>query len=78
MTGAVLVHKELVPNYGLLSSIQEAATRASAESKPGPVKKVEGDAAPVAPVDSLTDTIETAEDQPELVEQDETSPDTQA
>jgi hypothetical protein len=78
MTGAVLVHKELVPNYGLLSSIQEAASRASAESKPGPVKKAEDDAAPLAPVDSSTDTIETAEDQPALLEQDETSPDTQA
>merc|ERR1712232_1517533 len=27
MTGSVLLHKELVPNYGLLSSIEEAATR---------------------------------------------------
>lgn len=25
MTGSILVHKELVPNYGLMSSIQEAA-----------------------------------------------------
>lgn len=27
MTGQVLVHKELVPNYGLMSSVQEAAAR---------------------------------------------------
>jgi len=27
MTGSVLFHKELVPNYGLVSSIQEVAAR---------------------------------------------------
>jgi len=27
MTGAVLVHKELVPNYGLMTSVEEAAAR---------------------------------------------------
>ena len=27
MTGSVLFHKELVPNYGLLSSVQEATAR---------------------------------------------------
>jgi hypothetical protein len=28
LTGGVLPHKELVPNYGLLNSLQEAASRA--------------------------------------------------
>jgi len=32
MTGSVLFHKELVPNYGLLSSIQEATARAKEET----------------------------------------------
>lgn len=33
MTGSVLFHKELVPNYGLLSSIEEAAAREEKDSK---------------------------------------------
>jgi hypothetical protein len=50
MTGSVLVHKELVPNYGLMSSVEEAATRerkASAASRPkksSPVKSPPGNA----------------------------------
>lgn len=32
MTGSVLFHKELVPNYGLLSSIQEATAREKEET----------------------------------------------
>eukprot|EP00536_Pseudo-nitzschia_multiseries_P012844 jgi/Psemu1/320337/estExt_fgenesh1_pm.C_5120001 len=33
LTGSVLVHKELVPNYGLLSSIEAAAARQENDSK---------------------------------------------
>lgn len=29
MTGMILTHKELVTNYGLMSSVQEAATRST-------------------------------------------------
>lgn len=32
MTGSVLPHKELVTNYGLMSSVQEAATRVAAQA----------------------------------------------
>ena len=45
MTGSILLHKELVPNYGLMSSVQEAAARerqaaaaAARSKKPSPVK----------------------------------------
>jgi hypothetical protein len=45
MTGSVLLHKELVPNYGLMSSVQEAAVRerqaaaaAARSKKPSPAK----------------------------------------
>lgn len=44
MTGSILGHKELVPNYGLMSSVQEAATRAAiAGGQPGIPLKVEVD-----------------------------------
>ncbi len=35
MTGNILIHKELVPNYGLLSSIREATDRDEEEQKQG-------------------------------------------
>lgn len=31
MTGSVLIHKEVVPNYGLVSNIQEALAREKEE-----------------------------------------------
>jgi hypothetical protein len=40
LTGSVLHHKELVPNYGLLSSLQESASR-SREVASMPVLSVE-------------------------------------
>jgi hypothetical protein len=42
MTGSVLFHKELVPNYGLMSSIQEAAAREKEDSILSDVKRTEG------------------------------------
>jgi len=35
MTGNILIHKELVPNYGLLSNIRETTTRDEQEQKQG-------------------------------------------
>lgn len=43
LTGSVLPHKNLVPNYMLLSSIQEASARVSAISVKGPPMVVEDD-----------------------------------
>ena len=31
MTGSILIHKEVVPNYGLVSNIQEATARETKE-----------------------------------------------
>jgi len=42
MTGSVLFHKELVPNYGLLSSIQEVAAREKEDSTSSDVKQTQG------------------------------------
>ena len=41
LTGAVLPHKELVPNYGLLSSLQEAADRATKDEVEASVRRTD-------------------------------------
>ena len=41
MTGSILLHKELVSNYGLVSSIQEVAAREQEDSSGLDVDSVE-------------------------------------
>ena len=39
MTGSVLLHKEVVPNYGLMSSVQEAADREEKDASSSSAKQ---------------------------------------
>jgi hypothetical protein len=62
MTGSILIHKELVPNYGLMSSVREMAAREKEQrSKASASSNLKKPPPTPAPVE-CTDTSETAEE----------------